>query len=534
MRTRFSEFCNLPELCNLFGEVTDIVKTSDLDLNLPQIAGGKPKMIICDKSPAQEEQTEVGLERARLIEEKMVTQKEDNMPAVCTYMTKVALDGRILSPEAEDYDGSKVNECVREILEIDKNNPRTAQVVFCDGNTPNNIEFSVYRDIKDKLVASGQYKPEEIAFIHDAKNDKQKMEMFAKVNDAKIRLIIGSTQKLGTGTNIQQRLIGMHHLDAPFRPSDIEQRNGRGIRQGNSNTMVAVNYYATRGTFDTYRWQLLEKKQRTISQIMSGKPAARTCQDIDEVALTFAEMKAAATDNPLIAEKLTVDNEIERLTLLKNDHIAQQSKLKDDIERNYPEMLEKLQRRYNNAVEDTAAVNKAPFTDNFLIEIGGGTYAERTPAGKAIEGCVEKYMKSGDNYSSHKEVIIGKFHGFDIGIRHIGLNTISLLLHGKNVYSTDYAFSGYGATMRIDNLYSGISKQPELIKKNIDADNANLENAKAMYGKPFENEDELANLLERQSFLNAQLEFGGDSKAETEVIDENDFSDNGEDDSPEM
>ncbi len=534
MRTRFSEFCNLPELCNLFGEITDIVKTADLDLNLPQIAGGKPKMIICDKSPAQEEQTEIGLERARLIEEKMVKPEEDNMLAICTYMTKVALDGRILDPEAEDYEGSKVNECVKEILEIDKQNPRTAQVVFCDGNTPNNNVFSVYRDIKDKLVASGQYKPEEIAFIHDAKNDKQKMEIFAKINDAKIRLIIGSTQKLGTGTNIQQRLIGMHHLDAPFRPSDIEQRNGRGIRQGNSNSMVAVNYYATKGTFDTYRWQLLEKKQRTISQIMSGKPSARTCQDIDEVALTFAEMKAAATDNPLIAEKLTVDNDVERLTMLKNEHIAQQSKLADDIEKNYPDILAKQQRRYDNAVEDTESVKKDPLTDNFRIEIEGSTYTERTPAGKAIEASVEKYMKSGDDYRSYKEVMIGRFHGFEIGIRNKGLNTIDLLLHGKNTYCTGYAFSGYGATTRIDNLYAGISMQPDKIQKDMESVKANLQSAKVMYGKPFESEGELAKLLERQAFLNAQLEFGG-GEAEKEVFDENASEDDEDEDcSPEM
>ena len=464
----------------------------------------------------------------------MVKPEEDNMLAICTYMTKVALDGRILDPEAEDYEGSKVNECVKEILEIDKQNPRTAQVVFCDGNTPNNNVFSVYRDIKDKLVASGQYEPEEIAFIHDAKNDKQKMEIFAKINDAKIRLIIGSTQKLGTGTNIQQRLIGMHHLDAPFRPSDIEQRNGREIRQGNSNSMVAVNYYATKGTFDTYRWQLLEKKQRTISQIMSGKPSARTCQDIDEVALTFAEMKAAATDNPLIAEKLTVDNDVERLTMLKNEHIAQQSKLADDIEKNYPDILAKQQRRYDNAVEDTESVKKDPLTDNFRIEIEGSTYTERTPAGKAIEASVEKYMKSGDDYRSYKEVMIGKFHGFDIGIRNMGLNTISLLLHGKNIYGTDYAFSGYGATTRIDNLYAGISMQPDKIQKDMESVKANLQSAKVMYGKPFENEDELAKLLERQAFLNAQLEFGG-GEAEKEVFDENASEDDEDEDcSPEM
>ena len=326
----------------------------------------------------------------------------------------------------------------------------------------------------------------------------------------------------------------MHHLDAPFRPSDIEQRNGREIRQGNSNSMVAVNYYATKGTFDTYRWQLLEKKQRTISQIMSGKPSARTCQDIDEVALTFAEMKAAATDNPLIAEKLTVDNDVERLTMLKNEHIAQQSKLADDIEKNYPDILAKQQRRYDNAVEDTESVKKDPLTDNFRIEIEGSTYTERTPAGKAIEASVEKYMKSGDDYRSYKEVMIGKFHGFDIGIRNMGLNTISLLLHGKNIYGTDYAFSGYGATTRIDNLYAGISMQPDKIQKDMESVKANLQSAKVMYGKPFENEDELAKLLERQAFLNAQLEFGG-GEAEKEVFDENASEDDEDEDcSPEM
>ncbi len=533
MRTRFSEFCNLSELCNLFGEITDIVKTADLDLRLPEIEGGKPKMIICDKSPAQEEQTEIGLERARLVEEKIVKPEEDNMLAICTYMTKVALDGRILNPEADDYEGSKVNECVKNILEIDRRNPGTAQVVFCDGNTPNNNTFSVYRDIKDKLVASGEYKPDEIAFIHDAKNDKQRLEMFAKVNDGKIRLIIGSTSKLGTGTNIQQRLVGLHHLDAPFRPSDIEQRNGRGIRQGNCNPTVNVDYYATKGTFDTYRWQLLEKKQQTISQIMSGKPAARTCQDIDEVALTFAEMKAAATDNPLIAEKLTVDNEVARLTLLRSAHRAQQSKLAEDVEKTYPERLNRLNKLHDNAVEDAGAVRKNPLTDNFFIEINGRTYTERSDAGKAVEACVEKYMKSGDDFSSHKEAFIGKFHGFDVGIKHIGCSEMKLLLRGKNTYNTDYSFSGLGALTRLDNLYSRIPEQPERIQRDIDLANANLESAKAMYGKPFEGEDELNRLLERQSFLNAQLEFGSDSKSEQEIVDEN-ADDEDEDCSPEM
>lgn len=224
MRTRFANFVNLPELCNLFGEVTDLVKTGDLDyLKLPQTAGGKPEMIICEPSPSQEEQRDEGMERAKKIEAGLVKPEEDNMLAICTFMTKVALDGRILDLEAEDYEGSKINQCVRRILEIDREHPNTAQVVFCDTNTPKyDGKFTVYEDIRQKLIESGQYKLDEIAFVHDAKNDKQRIEMFEKVDNAKIRLIIGSTGKLGTGVNIQRNLIAMHHLDAPYRPSDVE------------------------------------------------------------------------------------------------------------------------------------------------------------------------------------------------------------------------------------------------------------------------------------------------------------------------
>ena len=307
-RTRFSNFVNLNELCNLFGEVFDIAKTADMNLKLPAIQNGKPEMIICEKSPEQELQTDEGIERARRIEAKMVQPDEDNMLAVCTYMTKVALDARIIDPEAEEYDGGKVALCAEKIIEINKANPGTAQAVFCDTNTPKKDAFSVYQALRDRLVRSGEFTENEIAFVHDAANDKQRLAMFEKVNNAEIKIIIGSTGKLGTGVNIQRKLSALHHLDAPYRPSDIEQRNGRGIRQGNENSEVYIGYYSTKGTFDNYRWQILEKKQQIISQIMSGKPAARTCEDIDDTALTFAEMKAATTGNPLIAEKMTVDN----------------------------------------------------------------------------------------------------------------------------------------------------------------------------------------------------------------------------------
>ncbi len=519
MRTRFAEFVNLPELCNLFGEICDVVNTADLDLNLPKIAGGKPEMIICEKSPAQEQQTEIGLERARLIENKMVRPEEDNMLAICTYMTKVALDGRIIDPDAEDYDDSKVNKCIQRVLDIDKTYEKATHVIFCDTNTPKaNDAFTVYQDIKDKLIASGQFTADEVAFVHDAKNDKQKIAMFAKANEGTIRVIIGSTSKLGTGVNIQQRLASMHHLDAPYRPSDIEQRNGRGIRQGNTNSEVYIGYYATRGTFDTYRWQLLENKQKTISQVMSGKPAARTCQDIDETALTFAEMKAAATDNPLIAEKLTIDNEVARLTLLKNDYLSQQSKLEYDIKEKYPHAILLNEARLANAREDVVAASADPITEDLRITINSREYSERVEAGKAIEAAVKKYMFSED-YRGKEPIYIGTFHGFEFGFRNKDSMSMELLLKGKNIYKTDYANSGTGAIIRLSNLFDKIAAQPEDLAAQIEYLNAQLDGAKAMYGKPFEHAGHLSELLEKQAYINAQLEFGEDK--EEDVVDEN-------------
>ena len=231
-RTRFSNFVNLNELCNLFGEVFDIAKTADMNLKLPAIQNGKPEMIICEKSPEQELQTDEGIERARRIEAKMVQPDEDNMLAVCTYMTKVALDARIIDPEAEEYDGGKVALCAEKIIEINKANPGTAQAVFCDTNTPKKDAFSVYQALRERLVRSGEFAENEIAFVHDAANDKQRLAMFEKVNNAEIKIIIGSTGKLGTGVNIQRKLSALHHLDAPYRPSDVEhtERNrGRPI-----------------------------------------------------------------------------------------------------------------------------------------------------------------------------------------------------------------------------------------------------------------------------------------------------------------
>ena len=505
-RTRFSNFVNLNELCNLFGEVFDIAKTADMNLKLPAIQNGKPEMIICEKSPEQELQTDEGIERARRIEAKMVQPDEDNMLAVCTYMTKVALDARIIDPEAEEYDGGKVALCAEKIIEINKANPGTAQAVFCDTNTPKKDAFSVYQALRERLVRSGEFTENEIAFVHDAANDKQRLAMFEKVNNAEIKIIIGSTGKLGTGVNIQRKLSALHHLDAPYRPSDIEQRNGRGIRQGNENSEVYIGYYSTKGTFDNYRWQILEKKQQIISQIMSGKPAARTCEDIDDTALTFAEMKAATTGNPLIAEKMTVDNEVNRLKLLHANYYQQQRSFEYDISRRYPDLISRKEKMIEWTKKDIELISAAPpiTEDNFRMTLGGRTYVERSKAGDELAALVTKYMMS-DDYQEYKSRAVGELNDFKIVLMHQGA-LVSLSLKANGHYTCDYSMSGLGGVTRLCNLYERIPEQIHGLNAELEQAKKQLSNAKEQYGKPFQYEEQLRAGLERQAQINAELE----------------------------
>lgn len=526
-RTRFSNFVNLNELCNLFGEVFDIAKTADMNLKLPAIQKGKPEMIICEKSPEQELQTDAGIERARRIEAKIVQPDEDNMLAVCTYMTKVALDARIIDPKAEEYDGGKVALCAEKIIEINKANPGTAQAVFCDTNTPKKDAFSVYQALRDRLVRSGEFTENEIAFVHDAANDKQRLAMFEKVNNAEIKIIIGSTGKLGTGVNIQRKLSALHHLDAPYRPSDIEQRNGRGIRQGNENSEVYIGYYSTKGTFDNYRWQILEKKQQIISQIMSGKPAARTCEDIDDTALTFAEMKAATTGNPLIAEKMTVDNEVNRLKLLQANYYQQQRSFEYDISTRYPDLISRKEKMIEWTKKDIELISAAPpiTEDNFRMTLDGRTYVERTKAGDELSALVTKYMMS-DDYQEYKPREIGKLNDFKIMLHKGALVSLSLKANGH--YTCDYSMSGLGGVTRLCNLYERIPEQIHGLNAELEQAKKQLTNAKEQYGKPFQYEEQLRDGLERQAQINAELEVA--DKPHDEAV----MSDYSDDESEEM
>lgn len=522
MRERFAEFKNLPELCNMLSQCFDIVKTSEIEgIRLPEIAGGKPEIIVCEQSEDQAFQVAEGMERAEKIENKRVEPNEDNMLAVCSFMTKVSLDPRINDPDAKDWEGLKLNVCAKNIIQIGEQYPNSAQVVFCDTSTPNkNTVFTVYQALKDKLVSTGKYQLEEIAFIHDAENDRQRLQMFDKVNKGTIKVVIGSTSKLGTGVNMQRNLIAAHHLDAPYVPKDIEQRNGRIIRQGNVNDKVFVKYYSTKGTFDSYRWQLLEKKQRLISQVLSGKAPSRTCQDIDETALTFAEMKAATSDNPLIAEKMQTDNEVDRLKLLQKDWITQQSRYKLDIEEKLPSKLDRLNKRIVKLEKDIELLKANPvISDGFRMNIKKVNYSERTEAGEALIKEFKKYISSEGCKKGEPSEIIGKFRGFDINF--FGTSTLNTTVRvtGRSgiVYDCDFSLSNVGACIRIENLVSGIPERKEAALREIERVEKELETSKQQYGMPFEYAEELDRLTVKQANINSRLEF---SMVQEEVISE--------------
>ena len=521
-RERFSAFKNLFELSAMLSESFDIVKNSEVsEIELPKVKGGKPEMIICEQSFDQAEQVEEAMERAKDVEERRVNPRVDNMLAICTDMTKISLDPRIRNPDAADNECLKVNRCVENVIKINNENPGTTQVIFCDTNVPKDGSFSVYSEIKDKLVKSGKYTADEVRFIHDAKNDKERLAMFDKVNSGEIRVIIGSTEKLGTGVNIQRKLIAAHHLDAPYVPKDVEQRNGRIVRQGNENKEVRLLYYSTKGTFDSYRWQLLEKKQRLISQLMSGKPVSRRCQDIDDVALTYAEMKAATAGNPLIAEKMSVENEIETMKLLKRDFLAKQRDYKRKIETEYPTEILKLQTRIEKLNNDVAVVEKNPLPDDsFAITLNGKEYTERSEAGKQILEEWESYSNSELYENGKASEKIGTFRGLDLYLTTITSGIYAqtvfpaIRLRGELAHEKEFELSAIGICIRLENMAKGLPTHLATANKQLESIEKNLETLKHEYGKPFEQEAKLNAFIDRLDDINEKLAPSGRSANE--------------------
>ena len=386
-KRRFSRFFNLPELISVFKEAADI-KTADM-LNLP-VPEAQYENVVLKPSEYQKEMVASLANRAEAVRNQLVSPYQDNMLRITNDGRKLALDQRLINEMLPANENSKVAVCAEKSYHIweETTSERSTQLIFCDLSTPRknrDESFSVYDELKSLLMKKG-VPEDEIAFIHDANTDQKKAELFAKVRSGQVRFLIGSTSKMGAGTNVQDRLIALHHLDVPWRPSDIEQQEGRILRQGNRNRKVKIFRYVTEGTFDAYSWQLIENKQKFISQIMTSKSPVRSCEDVDESALSYAEVKALATGNPYIKEKMDLDIQVSRLRLLKANYTSQKYRMEDNIVQHYPRQIVMVKELIEKLEQDIALYeqNAATSKDKFHMQVGSGVYDTRKDAGNAI------------------------------------------------------------------------------------------------------------------------------------------------------
>ena len=497
-RTRFAKFFNLPELMAMFKEVADI-KTAD-QLYLP-VPNAHYETMAVKPSVYQEEMVEALSERASKVHSGAVDPKEDNMLRITSDGRKLGLDQRLMNPLLPDEPGSKVNACMENILRIYKEGEaqKLTQLVFCDLSTPHGDgSFNVYDDIRDKLVASGIPK-EEIQFIHDADTEIKKKELFAKVRSGQVRILFGSTQKLGAGTNVQDRLIALHDLDAPWRPGDLEQRAGRIVRQGNMNPDVHIYRYVTEKSFDSYLWQTIENKQRFISQIMSSKSPVRACDDVDETALSYAEIKALCAGDPRIKEKMDLDIEVAKLRLMKADYQSNQFKLEDQILKQYPEEIRQAQERAKGYRADMALLEAHPLPkDGFVgMAIKEKRIADKEAAGKMLlEAC---------RLSPH-DMELGEYRGMKMTVDYDSYRQeVKLVLRGEMSHTVTMGTDVYGNLTRIENALANMPQKLEKAEERIAELERQTEQAKAELGKPFAQEKELEAKAARLAELNVAL-----------------------------
>lgn len=510
-KTRFSRFYNLPELMNMFKEVADI-KTSDM-LNLP-VPEAHYHNVSVKPSEFQKKIVEDLSLRADRVRNGMVDASQDNMLKITNDGRKLAMDQRLISENLPDHEGSKVNACISNICRIweESREKRSAQLVFCDISTPKNDgSFNVYDDIRMKLIAKG-IPAEEIRFIHEADSDVKKKALFSRVRAGEVRVLIGSTQKMGAGTNVQKRLLALHDLDCPWRPSDLEQRAGRIVRQGNENKEVDIYRYVTEETFDAYLYQLVENKQKFISQIMTSKSPVRTAEDIDEASLSYAEIKMLATGNPHIKEKMDLDIQVARLRLLKQNFLSEKYALQDRIVKYFPAEIKRYEERIAGYEEDISYLkeqDQGHQEKNFMMEIKGKSYTEKTNAGEVLLSCC-KEMKSPE------PVKIGSYRGFEMSL---SFDTFSKeyaaeVKHHMR-YRTPLGTDARGNISRIENLFSGIEKKKNEACEKYENILQQYENAKVEVEKSFEHENELAEKERRLEKLDAMLNM---DKAAPEII----------------
>ena len=510
-KTRFAKFYNLPELMAMFKEIADI-KTADM-LNLP-VPEAKYHNIAVKPSEMQKEMVASLAERAEQVRGGGVDSSVDNMLKITNDGRKLALDQRMLNDMLPDFEGSKINACVDNIYRIWEENidKKSAQLVFCDLSTPKNDgTFSVYNDIRKKLIERGI--PEsEVKFIHEADTDMKKKELFQKTRKGEVRVLLGSTQKMGAGTNVQDRLIALHDVDCPWRPSDLEQRSGRIIRQGNSNPDVDIFRYVTEQTFDAYLYQLVEGKQKFASQIMTSKSPVRSAEDIDETALSYAEIKMLATGNPYIKEKMDLDIQVQKLKLLKSNFLSEKYRLEDKIIKYYPQQITSLQNKIEGLKQDveTAKQHPKPTDDRFVgMEVSGVSYSEKAEAGKAIiEAC--KLM------SSPEPIYLGKYRGFDMELSFDTLErTYMIKIKGSTSRNVFLGEDSYGNITRIDNGVEKFSEALSFAENELVNTKAQFETAKTEVEKPFAQDEELKTKLARLDELNILLNM---DKTENEIV----------------
>lgn len=525
MKTRFARFFNLPELISMFKEVADI-KTADM-LNLPTPNAHYHNVAV---KPSEEQKEIVAelAERAQKVRDGNVDPTEDNMLKITNDGRKLALDQRLVDPSLDDYPHGKVNACIDNVLRIyeETKDKKSTQLIFCDMSTPSktskafleqieqneSVPFvNVYDDIFQKLINRG-VPSSEIAYIHDAATDAKKKELFSKVREGKVRILLGSTQKMGAGTNVQDLLIASHDLDCPWRPSDLEQRAGRIIRQGNTNKDVDIYRYVTEQTFDAYLYQLVENKQKFISQIMTSKSPVRSAEDIDEASLSYAEIKALASGNPKIKEKMDLDIQVNKLKLAKANYLSEKYDLEDKIIKYYPSKISTLKERIASYEKDIKETPEVTEFDGMMIK--GKRYEDKETAGKALLITCKSIQDS-------TQQNIGEYRGFKMLASYDSFYQMHTIFLMKNLaHKVELGSDVFGNITRLDNVINGISKKLE-IKKNLLENTLNqLENAKEEVKRPFDKEDELQEKSNRLSELNKELDIGNKEEIESLALDD--------------
>ncbi len=517
LNTRFARFINVPELMQMFRQSADVQTAAMLNLPRPKLDGEKPTI---RNAPATEELKEFVQSlaaRAERLKNGRVDPSEDNMLKITSEGRKAALDLRLMKPSAPDDPQGKVNQAVENIFRIwqESKPERAAQLVFCDLSTPKDKGFSVYRDAADKLERLG-VPAGDIAFIQDYDSDAAKLSLFRDVRAGKVRVLFGSTQKMGSGTNVQERLIALHHFDAPWRPSDVEQREGRILRQGNKNAVVSVFRYVTEGSFDAYMWQTLETKAKFIAQVMCGDMTIRRLEDLDSAALTYAEVKAIASGNPLVIEKAQVDAELIRLTRLRSAHAEEQYRIRGNL-RHAREDAETFTSRLANLRQDIA-IRQDTSGDKFLIALDGQETNNRGIAGELILRRAEKLKnRFGD------DIRMGRFAGFDLFLRPSFNNTVEVVMRGKNSYAARVTDTALGTIRSLEVTVQGFEERVGKLETDIADSQKRTKELEVKVGATFEKEDRYQQLCRRQSEIEEKLDLTKNqapSQVETETFDE--------------